>query len=198
MSRDSVDIVVNSLADSESHSRVNVADSLARAANLRLAKNTAQQSARHVPDLSTTGAKESLAEMAPDSGFRPSPIPSSIRAPTHLLDSQRRSTSFSTNGTFQQSGSRNGILADLRARTAPASSSLEQKQKTLLDNMAQLQRMDFVKARTGSVLSRGFILKTDFYPSGEHLCHSHSIPTQTGCRLISLNLFDRTCTRPRY
>jgi hypothetical protein len=36
-----------------------------------------------------------------------------------------------------------------------------------LENMAKLQRMDLmIKARNGSVLSRGFILKTDFYPTG--------------------------------
>ncbi|KAF8322469.1 hypothetical protein DL93DRAFT_2123864 [Clavulina sp. PMI_390] len=35
--------------------------------------------------------------------------------------------------------------------------------------MARLQRMDLVKARNGSVLSRGLILKTDFYPSGRAL-----------------------------
>lgn len=37
-----------------------------------------------------------------------------------------------------------------------------------LDLMGHLQRSgpSIVKTRTGSVLSRGFILKTDFYPSG--------------------------------
>jgi len=37
------------------------------------------------------------------------------------------------------------------------------------DLMPHLQRSapSIVKTRTGSVLSRGFILKTDFYPSGE-------------------------------
>lgn len=37
-----------------------------------------------------------------------------------------------------------------------------------LDLMGHLQRagQSVVKTRTGSVLSRGFILKTDFYPSG--------------------------------
>ena len=38
---------------------------------------------------------------------------------------------------------------------------------TALDNMSRLQRMDFIlKARNGSVLSRGCILKTDHYPTG--------------------------------
>lgn len=37
-----------------------------------------------------------------------------------------------------------------------------------LDSMSQLQRAvaSVVKTRSGSVLSRGFILKTDYYPSG--------------------------------
>jgi len=39
---------------------------------------------------------------------------------------------------------------------------------TTLDLMSHLQRSgpSIVKTRTGSVLSRGFILKTDYYPSG--------------------------------
>ena len=44
----------------------------------------------------------------------------------------------------------------------------ETPQSTSLDLMATLQRSEasVVKTRTGSVLSRGFILKTDHYPSG--------------------------------
>lgn len=40
-----------------------------------------------------------------------------------------------------------------------------------LDLMVSLKRAEpsVVKTRTGSVLSRGFILKTDYYPSGEWL-----------------------------
>lgn len=40
-----------------------------------------------------------------------------------------------------------------------------------MDLMAHLQRSEssIVKTRSGSVLSRGFILKTDHYPSGEFL-----------------------------
>lgn len=176
MSRDPVDITANDLPHGESHSR-NVIASITPTPNSGLAENTAQQNNRSASDLSITGA-EPPTEMPPDNGSPgPSPIPSSIRAPIHLSNSQRRSTSFSTNGTSQQNGARGSIL-DLRARTlhvsAPASSSLEQQRKAPLDNMAQLQRMDLVKARTGSVLSRGFILKTDFYPSGEHLCSFQS------------------------
>lgn len=44
---------------------------------------------------------------------------------------------------------------------------------TSLDLMSHLQRSgpSVVKTRTGSVLSRGFILKTDHYPSGS--CYGH-------------------------
>lgn len=43
-----------------------------------------------------------------------------------------------------------------------------------LDLMGHLQRSgpSVVKTRTGSVLTRGFILKTDFYPSGRSLYSS--------------------------
>lgn len=53
---------------------------------------------------------------------------------------------------------------------------LAEKDRTVavpLDLMPQLQRSgpSIVKTRTGSVLSRGFILKTDHYPSGAPLEH---------------------------
>lgn len=40
-----------------------------------------------------------------------------------------------------------------------------------LDLMGSLKRAEpsVVKTRTGSVLSRGFILKTDYHPSGQYL-----------------------------
>lgn len=46
-------------------------------------------------------------------------------------------------------------------------------QSESLDLMHQLQRSgpSVVKTRTGSVLSRGFILKTDHYPSGKRMLH---------------------------
>ena len=52
------------------------------------------------------------------------------------------------------------------ARDPEGSLSLEP-----LDSMSHLQRAStsVVKSRTGSVLSRGFILKTDHYPSGKHI-----------------------------
>jgi len=50
--------------------------------------------------------------------------------------------------------------------------SMTEKQAVVpLDLMANLKRAEpsVVKTRTGSVLSRGFILKTDYYPSGRAL-----------------------------
>lgn len=53
-----------------------------------------------------------------------------------------------------------------RCRTAVASPSEDEVPP--LDLMVNLKRAEpsIVKTRTGSVLSRGFILKTDHYPSG--------------------------------
>jgi hypothetical protein len=52
----------------------------------------------------------------------------------------------------------------------------EDESATTLDLMSHLQRSgpSIVKTRTGSVLSRGFILKTDYYPSGTSRRHSLS------------------------
>lgn len=158
------------MANSDAPQRRNAAASLAPAPS---SVSTAHQGTLFVPKLPTAGSEGIFIEIPADSrSMGPSPIPSSVRGPTHLSNSQHRSNSFPTSGTSQQNGARNSVLPDFRTRTlnasAAASSSMEQKRKTLLDNiMSQLQRMDLVKARTGSVLSRGFILKTDFYPSGK-------------------------------
>jgi hypothetical protein len=62
------------------------------------------------------------------------------------------------------------------------------------DLMPHLQRSapSIVKTRTGSVLSRGFILKTDFYPSGRALdldLNVHGAPNFRAPRIGSLNVF---------
>ena len=68
----------------------------------------------------------------------------------------------------------------LPARLAPRDSSPRPSSETKppptdesvqpLDMMVNLKRSEasVVKTRAGSVLSRGFILKTDYYPSGQH------------------------------
>ncbi|TFY82418.1 hypothetical protein EWM64_g1600 [Hericium alpestre] len=63
-----------------------------------------------------------------------------------------------------------------------------------LDLMPQLQRAgpSIVKTRTGSVLSRGFILKTDHYPSGRALdldLNVHGAPNFRAPRQGNLNVF---------
>ncbi|KAI0317069.1 inositol hexakisphosphate-domain-containing protein [Amylostereum chailletii] len=63
-----------------------------------------------------------------------------------------------------------------------------------LDLMPQLQRSgpSIVKTRTGSVLSRGFILKTDYYPSGRALdldLNVHGAPNFRAPRVGNLNVF---------
>ncbi|KAJ7249237.1 inositol hexakisphosphate-domain-containing protein [Mycena haematopus] len=65
---------------------------------------------------------------------------------------------------------------------------------TSLDLMAHLQRSgpSVVKTRTGSVLSRGFILKTDHYPSGRALdldLNVHGAPNFRAPRITDLNVF---------
>ncbi|KZT29832.1 hypothetical protein NEOLEDRAFT_1174835 [Neolentinus lepideus HHB14362 ss-1] len=65
---------------------------------------------------------------------------------------------------------------------------------TGLDFMANLQRSGpaIVKTRTGSVLSRGFILKTDHYPSGRALdldLNVHGAPNFRAPKQGNLNIF---------
>ncbi|KAJ6545040.1 inositol hexakisphosphate-domain-containing protein [Mycena vulgaris] len=78
------------------------------------------------------------------------------------------------------------------------SSDVQSAQKgqtgTSLDLMAHLQRSgpSVVKTRTGSVLSRGFILKTDHYPSGRALdldLNVHGAPNFRAPRIGDLNVF---------
>ncbi|KAH9915114.1 inositol hexakisphosphate-domain-containing protein [Fomitopsis serialis] len=63
-----------------------------------------------------------------------------------------------------------------------------------IDLMSQLQRSEpsVVKTRTGSVLSRGFILKTDYWPSGRALdlgLTVHGAPNFRAPRNSNLNVF---------
>ncbi|THH21421.1 hypothetical protein EW146_g157 [Bondarzewia mesenterica] len=75
--------------------------------------------------------------------------------------------------------------------------TIKDRDKTIakpLDLMSQLQRSEpsIVKTRTGSVLSRGFILKTDHYPSGRALdldLNVHGAPNFRAPRQGNLNVF---------
>ncbi|KAF5391632.1 hypothetical protein D9757_002462 [Collybiopsis confluens] len=78
--------------------------------------------------------------------------------------------------------------------TPLASSSRSSTPVNSLDLMAHLQRSgsSIVKTRNGSVLSRGFILKTDFYPSGRALeleMNVHGAPNFRAPRQGNLNVF---------
>ncbi|KAJ3797672.1 inositol hexakisphosphate-domain-containing protein [Lentinula aff. detonsa] len=75
-----------------------------------------------------------------------------------------------------------------------ASTSRSSTPGNSLDLMSFLQRSgpSIVKTRTGSVLSRGFILKTDFYPSGRALeleMNLHGAPNFRAPRQGDLNVF---------
>ncbi|KAG7451357.1 uncharacterized protein BT62DRAFT_942232 [Guyanagaster necrorhizus] len=70
----------------------------------------------------------------------------------------------------------------------------QQDNSTSLDLMGSLRRSEpsVVKTRNGSVLSRGFILKTDFYPSGRALdldLNVHGAPNFRAPRIGNLNVF---------
>lgn len=82
-----------------------------------------------------------------------------------------RTQSIPRNHARTASGSTQSIPPSLRNHARTASDSQSSKDSTLanpLDLMDLLQRSEssVVKTRSGSVLSRGFILKTDHYPSG--------------------------------
>ncbi|PCH42051.1 hypothetical protein WOLCODRAFT_119866, partial [Wolfiporia cocos MD-104 SS10] len=106
------------------------------------------------------------------SGGRPHPALPSPRAGTGLADALHRTSSES-----QSREDASGLYF-----AAP------------LDIMPQLQRSEpsVVKTRTGSVLSRGFILKTDHYPSGRALdldLNVHGAPNFRAPRNSNLNVF---------
>ncbi|KAF8121766.1 inositol hexakisphosphate-domain-containing protein [Boletus edulis] len=85
------------------------------------------------------------------------------------------------------------LLVD-NADTNNAVVSLSKDGVQPLDLMASLKRAEpsVVKTRTGSVLSRGFILKTDHYPSGRALdldLNVHGAPNFRAPRQGNLNVF---------
>ncbi|KAG8781267.1 hypothetical protein FRC15_008908 [Serendipita sp. 397] len=60
------------------------------------------------------------------------------------------------------------------------------------DRTSTLSKASVVKSRTGSVLTRGFILKTDFYPNGKELdldINLGGAPNFRSPRTISFNVF---------
>ncbi|KAL7279008.1 hypothetical protein ACG7TL_006840 [Trametes sanguinea] len=91
---------------------------------------------------------------------------------------------------------RRPVQDDLRHRLLSSSipESVGFPENPPLDLMPQLQRSgpSVVKTRTGSVLSRGFILKTDHYPSGRALdldINVHGAPNFRAPRQGNLNVY---------
>ncbi|KAJ7285370.1 inositol hexakisphosphate-domain-containing protein, partial [Mycena rebaudengoi] len=88
-----------------------------------------------------------------------------------------------------------GALGHHRISSETSSINAQKGQTgTSLDLMPHLQRSgpSVVKTRTGSVLSRGFILKTDHYPSGRALdldLNVHGAPNFRAPRIGDLNVF---------
>lgn len=85
-------------------------------------------------------------------------------------DAAQRSASAPPQVPPGSAAQRRPVEGDLRQRLLSSSvaDSIGTPDTPPLDLMPQLQRSgpSIVKTRTGSVLSRGFILKTDHYPSG--------------------------------
>lgn len=76
--------------------------------------------------------------------------------------------------SFPESSHSSLSRSQLSNEISGASSNIKESLNDVsLDLTGLLQRSEplVVKTRTGSVLSRGFILKTDYYPSGNFLCH---------------------------
>lgn len=113
-------------------------------------------------------------------------VPSGLRVSSNASSSHQRASSFSIphSGSSGQNGQRLAVdasLADARPRGlrsgTPATDSAYHH--TPLGNIARLQRTDLIKARNGSVLSRGLMLKTDFYPTGKSMkswVDNHDLP----------------------
>ena len=117
---------------------------------------------------SAMSRREALANVFSDE-IRSSSVPPSRISSVNKATS--RTQSIPRNHARTASGSTQSIPPSLRNHTRTASDSHSSKDSTVanpLDLMDLLQRSEssVVKARSGSVLSRGFILKTDHYPSG--------------------------------
>ncbi|KAG7089324.1 hypothetical protein E1B28_011021 [Marasmius oreades] len=113
--------------------------------------------------------------------------------PNHLTDgrhSSRSSVRMLHNNSVQYARP-----ASVAPHKTPRESSVGPKTSGVsLDLMAYLQRSgpSVVKTRSGSVLSRGFILKTDFYPSGRALdleLNVHGAPNFRAPKQGDLNVF---------
>lgn len=98
-----------------------------------------------------------LARPDNDSNARPQSVPPPLHPSLSESDSKSRPASRSRDTSKPRQLSETLSSAPLLDQSEP------------LDQMPSLKRAEpsIVKTRSGSVLSRGFILKTDHYPSGE-------------------------------
>ncbi|KAF9260086.1 hypothetical protein L218DRAFT_1079604 [Marasmius fiardii PR-910] len=124
-------------------------------------------------------------------------VPRSASSPPSADDSNLgRHSSRSTFRTIHQNNSAyNARPSSLAPRKSTRDSSVGPKTSGVsLDLMGYLQRSgsSVVKTRSGSVLSRGFILKTDFYPTGRALdleLNVHGAPNFRAPKQGDLNVF---------
>ena len=96
---------------------------------------------------------------------RPSSVPPPALHPRRSLLSSSRPSSIPPSGT------RHSARLSPPASEAHFANDRAGREPAQLDLIDLLQRSEpsVVKTRTGSVLSRGFILKTDHYPSGTYI-----------------------------
>lgn len=127
----------------------------------------------------------------------PEPNGRPISVPPHSPTSSKISPSTSpSQSRIHTAGNQSEASLNLhRPGPVPLSSGTPQQSTApSLDQMSALQRSgpSIVKTRSGSVLSRGFILKTDFYPSGRALdldLNVHGAPNFRAPRQRDLNVF---------
>ncbi|RDB25649.1 Paladin [Hypsizygus marmoreus] len=130
--------------------------------------------------------------------YRPSPIPKPLSHPNEdwhrpssapiLIPRARRAPSTERSASIPPGAS------PLKRVSSGASSHKESSPDASLDLTGLLQHSEplVVNTRTGSVLSRGFILKTDHYPSGRALdldLNVHGAPNFRAPRIGDFNVF---------
>ncbi|KAG6902829.1 hypothetical protein C0995_010714 [Termitomyces sp. Mi166 len=116
----------------------------------------------------------------------------SASAPISIPRGSRASSAERRSSVFHGSLSRSHLSNELT--NGMSNSSKESIADVSLDLSGLLQRSEpsVVKSRTGSVLSRGFILKTDHYPSGRALdldLNVHGAPNFRAPRIRDFNVF---------
>lgn len=102
----------------------------------------------------------------------------------HSLVSSTPTVVNKTGGANRPTGPRSSLGGPAIPSPSPSSRLDVHSSITPLQNMSRLAKMDLVKTRNGSVLSRGSILKTDYYPTGRLDKH---VASRSLCSTNSLN-----------